>query len=90
MKYGYTACFVCGTEQPVEQLYKIVWKVLFVDKESKKVLTRFYGVDDPEVYKDSTEKLLLGMEVADRKAHKRDYILSKPSAERAKKAKLYV
>jgi len=65
-------------------------EVLFVDKASRKVLTRVYGVSRPEQYKEIIEKLLAGEKVPSILAYRKKYDLSKPPIEEARKAKLLV
>jgi len=65
-------------------------EVLYIDKASKKVLTRFYGVTEKGIYIQATEDLLNGAEVASIEAPRKLYELSKPPIDEIKEAKLYV
>ena len=65
-------------------------EVLFVDKNSKKILTAFAGVDARETYIDATEKLIKGEAVKGHPKKPAKYELSKPTAEQAKNAKLFI
>lgn len=65
-------------------------EVLYIDKASKKVLTRFYGVTEKGIYIQATEDLLNGAEVASIEAERKLYELSKPPIDEIKEAKLYV
>ncbi len=65
-------------------------ELLFVDKKSKKILTKFYGIEDSETYKDAVSKLLIGNNVQSILKAPKEYFLSKPPLEEIKKAKLYV
>ena len=65
-------------------------ELLFIDQDSKKILTKFYGVDSQEQYIEATEELLKGNEVASILAKRRSYQLSKPSKKEIQKAKLLV
>lgn len=65
-------------------------ELLFVDKKTKEVLTKWYGVGSKEKYIQATEDLLAGKDVESILAKKRDYELSKPTKEIIEKAKLYI
>jgi thiol-disulfide isomerase/thioredoxin len=65
-------------------------EVLFVDQVSKKILTRFYGVNEKRIYIQASEDLMNGAQVADIKAETVSYERSKPSLEEIKSAKLFV
>lgn len=65
-------------------------EVLYIDKNSKEILTRFYGVGEKGIYIQATEDLLNGAEVASIEAESKTYELSKPPLEEIQEAKLYV
>lgn len=65
-------------------------EVLFVDKDSKKILAKYYGVSDPEKYKTTISDLLAGKSVQSIIKEPLKYYLSKPPAEEIKKSLLYV
>lgn len=65
-------------------------EVLFVDKETKKILTKVYGVTSADTYKDITEKLLRGEHVPHLLAQRKKYDLSKPEFDEAAQADLLV
>lgn len=65
-------------------------EVLFVDKNSKDILSVFAGVGSKEKYIDATEKLLNGEEVTSVEKGAKSYRLSKPPIEKIKAAKVYV
>ncbi len=65
-------------------------ELLFIDQDTKKILTKFYGVASQEQYIEATEELLKGNEVASILAKRRNYQLSKPTKKEIQKAKLLV
>jgi len=65
-------------------------ELLFVDKRTKKVLTRYYGIADKEKYIEATEKILNGEKVPNIERPKPSYQLSKPPLREILKAKLYL
>lgn len=65
-------------------------ELLFVDKNTRRILTRYYGVSDRQQYIDTTEKILDGIKVPDIDKHRTSYDLSKPPVDEIKGAKLYV
>lgn len=65
-------------------------EVLYIDKATKKILTRFYGVTEKGIYVQATEDLLNGSQVASIEAPRKLYELSKPPVDEIKQAKLYV
>ena len=65
-------------------------EVLFVDKATKKVLTRVYAVTSADKYKDIAQKLLAGKSVPSILARRRQYDLSKPDLDEVEKADLLV
>jgi thiol-disulfide isomerase/thioredoxin len=65
-------------------------EVLFVDRASKKILTRFYGVNEKRIYIQASEDLMNGAQVGDIKAETMYYERNNPSLEEIKSAKLFV
>lgn len=80
-------------EKGLEQIYedeRHTGEVLYVDKESKKILTRFYGVNEKRIYIQAAKDILAGAEVANILSQRNSISLGKPEIEEAKKAKLFV
>jgi thiol-disulfide isomerase/thioredoxin len=65
-------------------------EVIFVDKKTKKILTKVYGVVSAEKYQEITEKLLNGEAVPSILAQRKNYDLSKPEFDEAAMADLLV
>lgn len=65
-------------------------EVLFVDKNTKKVVVNLAGVADRERYIEATEKLLKGEKVTSIEIEPKKYKLSKPLINEIKKTKVYV
>lgn len=77
----------------LEEIFEVerhTGEVIFVDAKTKEVLTRFYGVDDSNIYWAAIRKLMSGESFESITAERKEYILSKPALAEIQQAKLYV
>lgn len=65
-------------------------EVLFINAETKQVVTRFAGVYQYEAYQQAVADLLAGKAVANREKEHRSYVLSKPKASQILGHKVYI